>query len=110
MASTKIAFSNPLNFVLTAAVASGDVVVAGSIVGVAETSGEIGDTIALDTEGVHRLTKTDSAHTYTVGAKVYATSAGAITSTASGNKLIGYAVAASANGDTTVDVRLIPAG
>lgn len=109
MATTKFAPGNPLDVVLTAAVSSSDVVVAGSIVGIASTDGEIGDTIAIDTEGCHELTKTDATQTYTVGAKVYATSAGAITSTASGNKLCGYATAASGNGDLTVKVRLIPA-
>lgn len=109
MATTKFAPGNPLDIVLASAATSSDLIVSGQIVGIAQTSGETGDTIALDTDGCHELPKTDDTQTFAVGAKAYATSAGAITSTASGNKLCGYAVEASANGDATVKVRLIPA-
>lgn len=109
MATTKYAPGNPLNFIATADVASSDLIVAGSIVGVAQTNALTGESVALDTEGCHELPKADPTHTFAVGAKAYATSASTITSTASGNKLCGYATVANENGDATVKVRLIPA-
>jgi len=88
-----------LNYVVNSAVKSGDFVVLGGIVGVAETDAEVGpDTLSYSTLrhiGVFRGT---TAVAVAVGAAVYLASAAtygtALTTTATDNKLVGYAIRA----------------
>jgi len=96
------------------AVTAGDVVVVGNIVGVAESSIAASVQGSLSIGGVWRLPKITGA--ITAGQKLYwdpagdpvsgDSSSGAITATAGSLKVAGYAVAAQASGDETVDVVL----
>lgn len=80
-----------------AAIASGDLVVAGDLVGVAQGDAEIGEDVVIVRRGIFELPKT-SAQAWTVGAKIYWDAGNAVcTTTASTNKLIGCAVAVAAN-------------
>ncbi len=54
-------------------------------------------------QGVFRLNKNGSS--FSAGDDVYCTTGGTITSSASGNYYVGFAVADAAGGDLTVDVR-----
>jgi predicted RecA/RadA family phage recombinase len=88
-----------LNYVVNSAVESGDFVVLGGIVGVAETDAEVGpDTLSYSTLrhiGVFRGT---TAVAVTVGAPIYLASAAtygtALTTVEGSNKLVGYAIRA----------------
>lgn len=98
------AVANSLVFPVASTVVSGDLVQVGQVVGVAEHDAKAGE------DGNHYATlkltgafKFDTADTISAGAKVYVTSAGAVTSTATGNKLIGHAIKA---GSGYVVVRL----
>jgi predicted RecA/RadA family phage recombinase len=98
-----------------AALASGQVVVTGSLVGVSLGAYEIGDTAQIALEGVFEVPKATGAIGH--GAAVYWAAAGdpiggtagtgAATTTASGNTLMGYAFDAAASGDATATVRLL---
>ena len=100
-----------LNYVVNSAVESGDFVVLGGIVGVAETDaveGADGSHYAtLRHIGVFRGTTADSV---TVGAAIYLASAAtygtALTTTEGSNKLVGYAVKAKNAGAGEVFVRI----
>jgi predicted RecA/RadA family phage recombinase len=88
-----------------ASVLSGAGVLVGSIFGVAEYTAGSGDEVEVNLVGVFDLPK--AAGAITQGAKVYwDNTAKNVTTTASGNSLIGAAVAAAANGASTVRVRL----
>ena len=87
-------------------ITAGDVVIKGDLVGVALGSGTEGDVVAIRMEGVFQLPKATGA--ITLGAKVYWDDTNnVVTTTASGNTLLGQAWSAQASGDTTVKVRLI---
>jgi len=58
-----------MDYTCAAAVAMDDVIVVGTVVGIASTAGAIGDIIALDVEGVYELKANTAA--ITQGAKVY---------------------------------------
>ncbi len=89
-----------------ATVKSGDLVVVGSLFGVAEADAASGADVVLNTSGVFTLTKA-SAQAWTVGATVYwDTTAGKATTVLSGNILIGHAIAAAANPSDSGVVRL----
>lgn len=89
-----------------AAVSSGDGVLVGSLFGVAEGDAASGADVVIVTEGVFDLPKAASV-TPAVGAKVYWDNTnGNVTTTATGNTLIGCATVAAAAGDATVRVRL----
>jgi predicted RecA/RadA family phage recombinase len=95
-----------LDIVAAAAVSSGDVVIAGSIIGVANVDAEIGESFALDVVGVFTLPKT-SALAISVGDVLYYDAANSVVNkTASGNTMIGVAVTAAANPSPSVNVRL----
>ena len=86
-----------ITIVATAAVTSGQGVLAGSLFGVATADAVIGQPVAIKRRGVFTLPKTN-AEAWTVGAKVYWSSAtGALTTTSAGNTLVGVAVEAAAN-------------
>jgi predicted RecA/RadA family phage recombinase len=92
-----------------AAVTSGDIVIAGSIVGIAAGDAESGADVDVVTEGVFDLPKV-SALAITLGATVYYdSSTGLVNTTASGNTKLGHAVAAAANPSASVNVKLIAA-
>jgi predicted RecA/RadA family phage recombinase len=89
-----------------AAVSAGDLVVVGSLFGVAATDAENGADVVINTSGVFTLPKV-SAQAWTVGAKVYWVAAdGEATTTAGSNLLIGHAVEAADNPSATGTVRL----
>lgn len=91
-----------------AAVLSGGVVIAGSIIGVANGDAAIGDPVDVDVTGVFDLPKV-AALAIGLGDVVYwdATN-GIVTKTASGNTKLGYATTAAANPSASVSVRLVP--
>jgi predicted RecA/RadA family phage recombinase len=96
-----------LNYKVTAAVKSGDVVVVGKLVGVAVTDGAVGDTIAVAIDGVYKLPKGSGALTQGTQAYVNVTEGvTTIVSTASSNTFAGYVWTDAASGDTTVEVKL----
>jgi predicted RecA/RadA family phage recombinase len=87
-------------------VAAGDVVVQGDLVGVARVEIKAGKLGALAVDGVHDFAK-NTGVAYTVGQFLYwDDTANVVTTTATGNKLIGKVVRAAASADTTVRVRL----
>ena len=88
------------------ALAAGDVVVQGELVGVAVRALGVGELGALAVEGVFDFAK-NTGVAYAVGVILYWDDTNnVVTTTASGNKAIGKAVRAAATGDTTVRVRL----
>lgn len=96
-----------ISVLLAANIASGAAILIGAIVGVAVTSGLIGDTISVDLFGVFELPK--AAGAVSQGALLYwdDTAKNVTTSSASGaNAKIGYAWAAAQSGDATIQVTL----
>ena len=109
MAKNKIQDGRVLALAALGAVAAGQVVIIGSIVGAAlNSAANAGDELLVDTEGVYEFDKKDSADAITQGLVVYATAAGKIDKEATDNVKAGYAVEAAGNGTTTVKVRLVP--
>ena len=89
-----------------AAVASGDVVVMGTVVGVAVTDIADGVQGAVSAYGVHNLAKV-AATAIAQGAKVYWDASNSVaTSVATSNTLMGVAFDAAASADTTINVKL----
>ena len=101
--------------VVAGAVASGQVIVTGSLVGISLGAYAVGDTAEIALEGVFEVPKSTGVITH--GAPVYWATAGdpiggtagtgAATATATSNTLMGYAWEAAASGDATVTVRLL---
>jgi predicted RecA/RadA family phage recombinase len=88
------------------AITSGDVVVAGSLVGVALNTAAVGESASVSLCGVWEVAKATGA--LTVGQQVYwDASAKKVTATASSNTLMGYCWKAAASGDATAQVRLL---
>lgn len=91
-----------------AAVLSGGVVVAGSIIGVANGDAASGAPVDVDVVGVFTLPKV-SALAIAVGDVVYWDNTNkVVTKTATGNSKLGYATTAAANPSAAVNVRLVP--
>ena len=89
-----------------AAVAAGDVVVQGDLVGVVKRPLAANEAGALDVDGVFDFAKATNV-AYTVGNILYwDDTANLVTTTATGNKQIGKVVRAAATTDATVRVRL----
>ncbi len=87
-------------------VLSGDGVLVGALFGIAATDAAEGAAVEIACVGVFEMKKT-SAQAWAVGAKVYwDNTAKVATTTASGNSLIGVAVAVAANPSATGLVRL----
>lgn len=87
-------------------VSSGDLVVVGTLFGVAATDAKSGEPVEIVTEGVFTLAKT-SAQAWTQGVKVYWDSENKVlTTTASTNLFIGHAVIGAANPSASGVVRL----
>lgn len=94
-----------LHTVLADTVKGGDLVVVGEIAGVAVSDGDGVNIRAVQTQGVFNLPKGNSV--FAQGAKVYWDATNSVTtSTASGNKLIGYAWKGAIAGDAEVEVAL----
>lgn len=108
MAKNKIMNGQVLSLTAPADVDAGELVIVGSIVGVALHAALASENVQVDTEGVWELAKKDAADDITAGLVVYATAAGAIDKESAGNTAAGYAVAAAAAATTTVIVRLVP--
>ena len=91
------------------AVAAGDVIVQGELVGVARTPIAANALGSLAVDGVFDFAKATGGGTaITAGANVYWDDTNNVaTTTAAGNKLIGKVVKAAADGDATVRVRLM---
>lgn len=88
-----------------AAITSGDGVLVGDLFGVAEGSAASGADVVLVLEGVFTLPK--AAGVIALGANVYwNTTNKNVTTTSSGNKLIGNAFVAAADAATSVIVRI----
>ena len=103
---------NTLTVTAPAAVTSGQLVVVGSIVGVASTTQASGEDVELDTAGVFTLPKVTT-DVIAAGDKLYWDSAAAkLTKTAgTGSKqFVGVATKAAGNGVTTVECRLMMTG
>jgi len=97
------------NVTLTApaTVASGGVVIAGSIVGIAAGAAASGALVDVVVTGIFELPKV-SAQAIGLGAPVYWDAATSLaTAVSSGNTRLGTAVAAAANPSATVRVRLV---
>ncbi|WP_322414335.1 DUF2190 family protein [Mesorhizobium huakuii] len=89
-----------------AVTASGDVVVAGSLVGIAAGSGAIGDPLDVEIGGVYDLPKV-SALAIGIGDKVYFDPlTKLVNKTSASNSYLGVAIAAAANPSATARVRL----
>ncbi|MEM9734247.1 MAG: DUF2190 family protein [Pseudomonadota bacterium] len=87
-------------------VVSGMLYIIGSLAGVALGSAAEGDAFEMKTCGVFDLPKT-AANVVAEGAKLYWTGS-ELTTTASGNDLVGVAVAAAGNGVATAQVKIGP--
>ncbi|MDP0929012.1 DUF2190 family protein [Paracoccus onubensis] len=87
------------------AVTSGALVQVGMLVGVAQFDAASGAPVELAVEGVHELSKV-SAQAWTEGQAIYVSSTGLATTAATGNVLIGAAVAVATNPSPTGMVRL----
>lgn len=86
---------------------SGQGALVGSIFGVALVDVTSGATASFATEGVRTLAKVEAQEWATVGLAIYwDDSAKNLTTTSSGNTLVGYNVAAAANPSTTGKIRL----
>lgn len=106
MATNFIQEGKALNYTPSGAdVSSGDFLVLGSIGAVAKTDIADGKTGAVHISGVFSVAKASGA--ITQGAKLYWNSTNSnLTTTASGNTLVGVAAAAAASGDATVPLLL----
>lgn len=107
MATNYIQPGRTLTIPAPAAVASGGVVIAGAIVGVAQIDAASGDPVDVDTVGVWALPKV-AALAIGLGDVVYwDAEAALVNKTASGNTKLGVAVEAAANPSPLVKVRLV---
>ena len=96
---------NTVTVVAPVAVTSGDGLLVGALFGVAIATADINANVEIVTEGVVDLPK--AAVAAAQGAKVYwDNSAKTVTTTATGNTLVGCALVAAAVGDATIRVRL----
>lgn len=106
MSKIAVASGDRLNVTLAAATTSGTALLIGTIIGVAVTSGAIGDVVAHEVEGVFELPKLTT-DVVTQGAKLYWDNTNKrLTVTASGNTEAGVAYAAADGAATTVLIKL----
>lgn len=106
MAQNYIQAGDTITIPAPAAVASGGVLIAGSIAGIAQGDAAIGEKVDVATSGVWELPKV-AANSFALGAAVFWDgTAGLATSTASGNTKLGVTVEAAAASTGTVKVRL----
>lgn len=96
-----------LTHIAAAAITSGEVVVIGTKIGVAQTSAVIGGECELRVEGVFTLDKTTGQGAIAQGAILYWDDAtNKITNVAAANKVAGFAAAPAATGDLFIDVKI----
>lgn len=106
MAKNHIQTGDTLTIPAPAAVASGGMVIAGAIIGIAQGDAASGATVDVATSGVWELPKV-GADIATLGVAIYWNSTSKLaTVTASGNTKIGVAVEAAGAGTATIKVRL----
>ena len=106
MATNYVQPGHTLTIPAPAAVQSGQVVIAGAIVGVAQIDADMGADVDVDTVGVWDIPKV-SALAVGLGDVIYwDATAGLANKTASGTAKLGVAVAVAANPSGTVRVRL----
>ncbi len=79
-------------------VTSGQLVLAGSLVGIALGDGDEDDIVSLGIKGVYEVVKV-SGNAWTQGQAIYHNGTASATGTVGSNKLAGYAAEASASGD-----------
>ena len=104
--ATFVLEGDTIDFTAAAAVAVGDVVVQGDLVGVVTRALAIGELGSLIVEGVLDFNKLTNV-AFTVGTILYwDDTANVVTTTSAGNKAIGKVVRAAASADTTVRMRL----
>jgi predicted RecA/RadA family phage recombinase len=97
---------NVLTIVAAATIASGDIVAAGLLVGVAVGDAAIGESVSVDLCGVYDLPKV-GATAFTQGEALYFDeSESHVTNVATDNILMGYAWEAAGSADTTAQVLL----
>lgn len=95
-----------IDYTAAGALASGDVVVQGDLVGVTLRPLAAGETGALAVDGIFDFNK-NTGVAYTVGTILYWDDTNnVVTTTAAGNKAIGKVVRAAASADTTVRIRV----
>lgn len=106
MANNHVQPGNVLTIPAPAAVASGGVVVAGAIVGIAQGDAAEGESVDVQVDEVWDLPKV-SALAVSLGDVIYwDATAGLANKTSAGNTKLGVAVAAAANPSGTVRIRL----
>ena len=115
MATNLIADGDRIPFTAAGNITAGKIVVmtAGQkgCAGVAMETVTTGSVVAVAVRGVFEVTKAAGATLdFAVGEKVYTTSTGAATPTATGNTGLGIAYAAAVTGATTAQVLLTPGG
>lgn len=108
MAQNFISKGDVLQHVIPAdtTIVAGQVVIVGSFVGVALEGGTTGNTIPVMLSGVFEVNKGTS-QAWTQGAPIYITSGGTITTSASGNTLIGHAFEAVAQATALGPLKLL---
>lgn len=109
MAQNYIAPGDVLAVVLTAAITSGAPVLVGDLLGIAEASGAIGDTVSVMVEGVFAVKKKTTA-VVAQGVKLYWDATNAqldITDNSLANKWVGWAYNSGSATATTIQIRLI---
>lgn len=96
-----------LQYAASGAVSAGDLVIIGSIVGVAMSDIAANTTGTVAVEGVFDLVKADTANAYTQGTPLYWDATNTkLTTTASTNTRVGIAAAAAASAATIVSVKI----
>lgn len=106
MAKNHLKSGDLIDVVLAAAILSGAGILIGVRVGVAQTSGAAGDTVACAVRGVYELPKL-STDVVAQGALLYWDNTNKrLTVTATANTLAGYAFAAAGAGAATVQISL----
>lgn len=89
-------------------VLSGSMLLIGTLFGVAASTADEGEDVAVSVEGVFELPKA-SADAVTIGATLYHDADNdVLTTTATDNTRVGYATAAAGAGTTTITVKLTP--
>lgn len=96
-----------VTIIAAAVIASGELIRANSLIGVAANSAAIGEPVTLKTTGVHELAKT-SAQAWAVGNPIYAIAASNLLTNVpgTGNYLVGVATEVAANPSAVGSVRL----
>jgi predicted RecA/RadA family phage recombinase len=107
MAKNQIACGDVIDYTAAATITSGDPVLMGDLLGVAQISGVSGDVIPVAIEGVYEIAKTNP-QVQAIGVKLYwDAGTSTLTTTASTNKLAGYVARAAGSTDATVWCRLV---